>query len=302
MRGGVEPLIPVPDPVGVYSFPSDILTAHEKWQRALALSRAGGLIELTAPFSGWSYLIMKRSLLNRKPILALEPHHDDLVLSAGGYLLIQRRPLTVITVFTKSNSVHPHAYSGRPSVDEISKLRAEESRQAFRALQATHHMLDIKDADPPYRAFDPNVVDTVCNVVEPLVRDNGDADIIAPAGVTRHPDHLLVHEVARRLGCRWFWDDTAFYPTYAASVDDRHLFELRTKNALAEFAQDITDVVLDKLTLLHMYQSQMQPPREMYRVLRYNWTVAAKMLTPAANPNLFRFAERFFTLSGDLIC
>lgn len=298
MRGG-RLVVPVPDAVGIYSFPSDILTAHEQWQRELASSREGGLIELIAPLSGKRYLVKARTPPSGKPIMALEPHHDDLILSAGGYLLTQRRPLTVVTVFTRSNSVHPDISTTYASVDEISRLRAEESRQAFRTLQATHHMLGMKDADPPYKAYDPRDVDQFCNAVESLVRENGDADLIAPAGVTRHPDHLLVHEAARRLGCRWFWDDTAFYPTYAANVNDQHLFELRTKSILEDFVEDITNVVLDKLTLLHMYQSQMQPVREMYRVLRYNWTVAAKMLAPAANADLNRFAERFFKLAGN---
>jgi LmbE family N-acetylglucosaminyl deacetylase len=209
--------------------------------------------------------------------LALEPHHDDLILSAGGYFLARPRPLTVVTVFTQSNSMHPQVSSRYTSVEEVSTLRAEESRQSYRPFQATHHLLGLADAGFPYVAYQPDSIALLVDMLRPYVDEQPNAELIAPAGVTRHPDHLLVHEAARQLGCRWFWDDTSFYPTYAANVDDRHLFEQRTGQTLTSVLQDITDVLLDKLTLLHMYQSQMQPPREMYRVLRYNWTVAAPL-------------------------
>lgn len=285
--------LPVPDGTGIYGFPNDLLSSLDSWQRQLATLRATGaerIIELVAPLSETSYLIEARVPAGR-PVLAIEPHHDDLILSAGGYFLSQPRPLTVITVFTRSNSVHPDLSDRYESLHQISALRAEESHQAFIPLQAEQHVLELKDADPPYAAHDPAAVERLSDTLRPLIEQHPDAELIAPAGVTRHPDHLLVHEVARQLGCRWFWDDTSFYPTYAANVDDRLLFEQRTSGRLTLGIEDITGCALDKLTLLHMYQSQMQPLREMYRVLRYNWTVAA-------GTGDFLFAERFFR-SGD---
>jgi LmbE family N-acetylglucosaminyl deacetylase len=221
-----------------------------------------------------------------------------LILSAGGRMLSRPRPLSVVTVFTQTASVHPEV-AALTSIDEISALRAEESRQALLPLQvARHHLVGLKDADAPYRANDPPSVSALADMLRPYVDQHPDAELIAPAGVTRHPDHLRVHEAARLLGCRWFWDDTSFYPTYAANVDDRHLFDLRVGGALTSELHDITDVVLDKLALLHMYQSQMQPPREMYRVLRYNWTVAAALHTGDGVFGNARFAERFFRVAG----
>lgn len=253
-----------------------------------------GILELTTPLSKTSYFIEERTPCGRL-VLALEPHHDDLILSAGGYFLSQPRPLVVVTVFTQSNSMHPDVGARGISIDEISALRAEEPQQALRPFQATHHLLGLKDADPPYVAHDSSSVERLADKLRRYVDEHPDAELIAPASVTRHPDHLLVHEVARQLGCRWFWDDTSFYPTYAANVDDRHLFEQRIGRMLACEVQDITNVALDKLTLLRMYESQMQPLREMYRVLRYNWTVAAQLNAGKQSSPDARFGERLFS-------
>jgi len=288
--------LPVPDSRGIYGFPDALLTRLEEWQghlRSRGSDQATTVLELTAPLNGARYLIEKRMPRGR-PVLALEPHHDDLILSAGGHFLREPRPLTVVTVFTRSSSVHPEIRARYAGVNEISALRAEESRQAFRPLGATHHLLGLADADAPYESPDPASVEVLAGLLRPYIEENPKAELIAPAGVTRHPDHLRVHEAARLLGCRWFWDDTSFYPTYAANVDDRLLFELRTCGALTGEVRDVTQVVLHKLILLHMYQSQMQPLREMYRVLRYNWTVAAVLdVGRRVAPNA-RFGERFF--------
>ncbi|HEV8555173.1 MAG TPA: PIG-L family deacetylase [Actinophytocola sp.] len=293
--------LPVPDGIGIYGFPDDMLASLDEWQGRLRSRRESGepgILELVAPLTETRYLIEERAPRGR-PVLALEPHHDDLVLSAGGYVLSRTRPLTVVTVFTQTTSVHPGISPGLSSIDEISALRAEESRQAFLPLHVTrHHLLGLNDADAPYQANDPRSVPLLADLLRPCLDEHPDAELIAPAGVTRHPDHLRVHEAARRLGCRWFWDDTSFYPTYAANVDDRHLFDLRVGRILTSEVQDITDVALDKLVLLHMYQSQMQPQREMYRVLRYNWTVAAPLHSDDGVSGNARFAERFFRVAG----
>lgn len=293
--------LPLPDGIGIYGFPDDLVACLDEWQDQLAPRHASGesgILELVAPLTDTSYLIEERVPRGR-PVLALEPHHDDLILSAGGRMLSVPRRLSVVTVFTQTNSVHPEVGAALTSIDEISALRAEESRQALRPLQVTgHHLLGLKDADAPYQANDSGSASMLADMLRPYVDEHPDAELIAPAGVTRHPDHLRVHEAARLLGCRWFWDDTSFYPTYAANVDDRHLFDLRVGGTLTSEVHDITDVVLDKLVLLHMYQSQMQPLREMYRVLRYNWTVAAPLHSGDDVGADAHFAERFFRVAG----
>ncbi|MEW1569727.1 hypothetical protein AB0454_43210 [Streptomyces sp. NPDC093509] len=48
-----------------------------------------------------------------------------------------------------------------------------------------------------------------------------------PPAVTHHPDHLLVHEAAVRLGRQWFWKDLAFWITYALAGCHQHVFRMR---------------------------------------------------------------------------
>jgi LmbE family N-acetylglucosaminyl deacetylase len=126
--------------------------------------------------------------------VVVEPHHDDLALSASGLFLARPRPLTVITVFTRSASAHSSVLAAHPGEDQISTLRARESSQALRPLNAGQLLLGHRDARPPYRPYDPAVLDRVTADLELALAGMGDVDLLAPAGVTRHPDHLLVHE------------------------------------------------------------------------------------------------------------
>ncbi|MEZ0073590.1 PIG-L deacetylase family protein [Planotetraspora sp. GP83] len=282
--------LPVPDTAGVYTFPNDLVAAHRAHQQQLAARRAAGdpdVIQLLAPHESRPYLIERRRPAGR-PVVAIEPHHDDLALSASGTLLTSPRPLTVVTVFTRSTTAHPTAAAAHPGEAGVSALRAEEGRQALRPLQAGRLLLGYRDARPPYGPYDRHVLDQVTtNLARVLDEIGAGAELLAPAGVTRHPDHLLVHEAARRLGCTWFWEDVAFWATYALSADDRHLFTQRVGGALAGQVADITASVLDKLTLLYVHASQLQPLHAMYRPIRYAYTVAA-----GARPALY--GERFY--------
>lgn len=288
--------LPLPDAAGIYRFPADLIEAHDRWQRELAADRRGDVIEVAAPATGQTMLIRRRIPKSGRVTVAIEPHNDDLVLSAGGTLLAHPRPLVVITVFSQSNDVHPLTNLDDNSVGGTSALRARETDAALMPLAASHHALGYKDASKPYRIATKRTIDEITAAISKAISvavPNGDYELFAPASVTRHPDHLAVHEAAIRLGCQMFWDDTAFYPTYAASFDDRHLFELRVGNKFKTRYIDITEDILDKLTLLYMYQSQMHPRSEMYRTIRYNWTVASDA-NARGDLARGRYAERFF--------
>lgn len=288
--------LPVPDADGIYGYPAALMSAHRAWQEHLSELRSQGandIVELTAPHSGARYLIARRALGGR-PILAIEPHHDDLILSASGSLLARSAPLTVITVFTRSTSVHPDLATTYPNVKCVSELRTAEAQASLLPLGAARYLLGHKDADPPYRPFDLNVLDLVVEQLRPIVAAHPNAELLAPAAVTRHPDHLLVHEAARRVGCTWFWEDAAFWPTYALSADDLYLFHTRVGDSMTVEAVDITSVILDKLTLLYLHASQMQPLSAMYRPVRYAF--AAAQTLPRQNGALY--AERFYRPRG----
>jgi LmbE family N-acetylglucosaminyl deacetylase len=288
--------LPVPDAVGIYGFPDALLDAHRAWQEHLAELRdqaADDVLEVAAPHGGARYLIARRRPRGR-PVLAIEPHHDDLVLSASGLLLARPAPLTVVTVFTRSASVHPELSVLYPGIKQVTELRAAEAQSSLLPLGAARYLLGHKDADPPYQPYDPAVMEMVVEQLRPIVAAHPDAQLLAPAAVTRHPDHLLVHEAARRLGCTWFWEDVAFWPTYALSADDRQLFRARVADTLVPEAVDVTGVILDKLTLLHLHASQMQPLSAMYRPIRYAYT-AARALPPKVGA---LYSERYYQPRG----
>lgn len=289
------PLLPTPDASGIYTFPTDLITAHLARQEHLNTRTAKtNTMEVTAPHSGARYAIEERVPTGR-PVVVIEPHHDDFALSAAGLFLARPRPLTVITVFTRSQSVHPALEVAYPSVEAVSALREREGAEALRPLGARRHLLGRKDAEAPYRAYDPARLQEITEELRDLLAGYPEAELLAPAAVTRHPDHLLVHEAARRLGCRWFFEDLAFWATYALSGCDQHLFRSRTGDSLVPELADITDVLLDKVTLLHLHGSQMHPASKMYRPIRHAWTVAADLLKPPHSPGT-AYAERFYRL------
>lgn len=293
-----RPVLPAPNAQGIYTFPVDLERAHHEHLASLDAHRRNGdptIIDLTAAHSGARYPIAQRQPTGRH-VVVIEPHQDDFALSASGRFLADPAPLTVITVFSRSQSVDPRLKDRYPTVDEVSAIRAREGQETLRPLQAEQHLLGHQDANPPYRPFDTCRLTQITEELRALLAHNPDAEIIAPAGVTRHPDHLLVHEAARHIGCRLFWDDSAFWATYALSADDRHLFDMRVGATLVPELVDITEVTLDKLTLLHMHGSQMDEVREMYRPMRYAWTTAASLPERQQNPDAPYFAERYYRL------
>jgi LmbE family N-acetylglucosaminyl deacetylase len=290
--------LPVPDADGVYTYPTTLLAAHHTRQEHLSALRERGaadVVELTAPLTGASYLIERR-LPRGRPVLAIEPHHDDLILSASGMLLSHPAPLIVVTVFTRSATVDPSLAGAHLDVDQVSALRAAEAQVSLVPFDAVRHPLGHKDADRPYRPYDRDVLEAVVEQLRPIVVKHRDALLLAPAAVTRHPDHLLVHEAARRLGCTWFWEDVAFWATYALGSDDQHLFRARTRGTLADETIDITNVILDKLTLLHLHASQIQPLSAMHRPVRYAWTAADPLRRDGESGALY--AENFYRTCG----
>ncbi|MEV0302084.1 PIG-L deacetylase family protein [Streptomyces prasinus] len=283
--------LPVPDGHGIYTFPDDLHRAHQEWTRQLADRHDAHdhhVLEVTAPPTRVPYFIKVRTPAGR-PVLVIEPHHDDFALSASGTFLAHPRPLTVATVFTRSSSVHPALETTYADTEAVSGLRDREGAAALAPFGARRHLLGHKDADPPYRPYAPERLDRITEELHQIVAAHPSAELLAPAAVTRHPDHLLVHEAAVRLGCRWFWEDLAFWSTYALAGCDQHLFRMRTGTTMRTELVDITDVVLDKVTVLRMHASQMHPARKMYRPIRHAFTTAADLVDP---PGLY--AERFY--------
>lgn len=290
-------MLPEPDEAGVHDYCRRIHEARAAWEAELSVHGAGTGLTITSPLSGTTYTVPARATAGRL-FVALQPHHDDLMLSAGGCLLAWCRPLVVITLFNRSGYTDPDLAMARGlDEDQVTGMRARESREALRGLADRLIDLGERDARHPFTAVPGPRLDAIRRAVASRIDGLPDFDLIAPAGVSRHPDHLATHTIARDLGCRRYWDDTNFYTAYGASVADRELFERRVGGTLVPEVHDITGVVLDKMTRLMMYESQVRAVEDIYRVLRYNWSVASAAGRAAAGGYHGVYSERWFRLA-----
>lgn len=254
---GEQSVLPSPDGPGVYTFSELLWEMHE---------RVGSPVPTSEPRVG-----------SGVPIVALEPHPDDLVLSCGGRLLLEGRELYVISVCSESRTVHPGLASGDEAPEEIAGARRAENRAALAMLGAEILELGWKDAGKPYRPTTGGRIEELLDEMDAVRARLPDSyELLAPAAVTRHPDHVLVHEAARRLGCRWFWEDVGFFPTYARSVEDRRWFTEGHGFGLVAEHTDISAAVLKKVAMLSEYRTQACSPEEITGVLRYAWAVGAE--------------------------
>jgi len=230
--------------------------------------------------------------LSGMPLVALEPHPDDLVLSAGGWLAGSRRPLLVISVCSESAAVHPESDLHKRDRDEIVGIRHAENLAAVQALRGELVELGMRDAEPPYRSHPASAGQELAEQIRPHLPGvpGKDFELIAPASVTRHPDHIWVHQAARALGCSRFWEDVAFFPTYARNVEDRRWFAGSHGVDLEPQEIEIEATLVAKARLLGCYPSQAPSLREICGVLRYAWAVADESGLPDS------FMEREYRL------
>lgn len=184
------------------------------------------------------------------PVLAVSPHLDDAVLSAGATLaalVAAGRPVTVLTVFAgdPGPALSPvaerhHARCGL-GVDAMERRRAED-RAALTRLGADPRHGALGDAvyrrrtdggwvcteegelfDPP--PPDPALDDAVTELVGQALEETRSGLLLGPAGVGGHVDHVLVaRAVARcareRLVPSWRWRDQPYTLSSGAVPED----------------------------------------------------------------------------------
>jgi LmbE family N-acetylglucosaminyl deacetylase len=132
-------------------------------------------------------------------VVAISPHLDDAVLSAGG-LLAQLVQPQVYTVFAGFPIPLPRltewdAECGFAEGDDVVALRREEDRRALQRLGATAHWLDFLDSQ--YSEARPSASDIAAALATPLKALACDT-IMFPLGID-HDDHIRTHEACAVL-------------------------------------------------------------------------------------------------------
>ena len=164
-----------------------------------------------------------------KTLLAISPHLDDAIFSAGGLLWSFRRRgwrVVVATVFT-GNVKRPSGFAlacqldkNLPANVDYMALRRLEDRQACATLDAEPLHLPLLEA--PHRGY-PNAA-ALFNVVLPNDQVEGQVRaalttvlaatrpdvVLAPSAIGSHVDHVIVRSAVEAIaGTRrlWFWED-----------------------------------------------------------------------------------------------
>lgn len=164
-----------------------------------------------------------------KTLLAVSPHLDDAVFSAGGFLWTVARAswrVVIATVFT-GNADRPSGFAlacqlnkGLPADVDYMALRRAEDVEACGLLGAEYRHLPLLEA--PHRGYDnapalfgsrlraDNVLGPASQAIADLIRELRPDCILGPLAIGNHVDHHLVREVltsANACNRLWSWED-----------------------------------------------------------------------------------------------
>lgn len=297
--------LPIPEGDSVHSFTRDLIEAHHQYQEKLALFDSK--VECQLPILRYINIPDNRAANIRPvlfapkiepsgpPLLLFEPHADDVALSLWGSLCVWRRPVIVVTVFGRSQNLHPQLRQIKDlNNEQIFALRQEEIKASLRFLKGIHYLLEFEEEPWPHSRPDISKIPELVESLRPFVEQYPDAEIMAPLCMSRHPDHMLVRRAVEELGCIRFWEDVDFYPNYARTVEDREYYRTVFSESLLCEYQPIAEVLLQKMAALSLYQSQYFPFEEMWGALRYNWAVAREGIRAGMLPDDITYAERTY--------
>ena len=226
-----------------------------------------------------------------KRILVLEPHSDDGIFSAGGYLLNAYRSggvLHSLCVFSKGG--------------DLERTRHRENQVVWEdALGATVCFAQLLDA--PYRqdAQAPVMLyrktyRAVLSAISKAMEWFSPEVVLAPLGIGDHVDHQLVNAAARFLSSTHTEIAFLYYEDYPycmnACVSSGQIAASCKTHQPLYF--DITAVFHDKVTLQHSYQSQHEYSKS--QVEEYAFNYAKSVAEDACEKNSHALYERFWAV------
>jgi LmbE family N-acetylglucosaminyl deacetylase len=231
---------------------------------------------------------------SRKPVLVLEPHMDDAVLSVGGMMWSRREEceFTIASVTGRSNVTNRCFVDHQlTDVEEVSALRKAESALATRMLGGRHITLDELDAplrghqgDRPIdwdrrflelanarvgHASSDQEIDSWALAIGGLLAATDAMEVWVPLGVGGHTDHELTRDACLRAFARlpgfehrtalFFYQDVPYASRFPYHTDDIVTALIAAGGSVEEQCEDITAVFGNKLRLMSVYASQVMP-------------------------------------------
>lgn len=203
----------------------------------------------------------------RRPVVAVAPHADDLAFSIGGAVLGRDRTtaLHVVTVFTES-AYAPGLAPGTPAA-EIGLVRAAEDQRWCRRVGARREALGFGDAS--VRGFDevtersaaPDAVGAaVAGALRDVLLARPDATVLCPAGLGGHVDHRIVRDavlaVEGRVGPVVLYEDI---PYVAELPADAVRATMRAVTDATPWLLPLAEGLSGKLAAACCYASQVRP-------------------------------------------
>lgn len=271
-----------------YTFAYGFFASKKKLNRKIKLTRGehsmlkNNKIEFSKDKELINELNFRSSTDNYNSFIFLSPHLDDAVFSCSlmmARLLDRKKKMKVITFFTKVSGLPftPQAKeflraSGYSDAGKLFKDREKEDIRAVEYFGGEVLHLDFIDAawrkknnSPIYESDkdqfagkiatdDEILIDKIASRIRSLIKTRKNPLVLAPLGVGGHADHLIVREVATRLGYPvLFWEDfpynidkDAANKFFAESAGLHNFFSLNIKG----FAQ--------KRKAIKFYRSQIQ--------------------------------------------
>ena len=261
------------------------------------------------------------------PLIVLSPHLDDAALSCGALMIhaASRTSVIVVTLFTEA-APKPYTFSARRYLQQVGvrdaealyQQRREEDRAALERVGITcvhaglpealfrrrsgrirslggRALPELEHVYPIYRMHitagrvapaDAGTMRQVSEMIRQRV-DSGPSVVLAPLGVGKHVDHILVRNVAKHSGAQ-----VVYYSDFP--YNQRHLAEddFVRRNRLTEMQW--SKLIEAKIELVQAYHTQVEALFEGGRIpvvpeiffSTANWTDHTLRRSPGRRPEV----------------